>query len=64
MSADTTGKVRAMTAWLTMTGRKQARLAALRDVLSAYGYAQGGRFVLYGPAARGDPHSRSVFFER
>lgn len=53
-----------MTAWLTMTGRKQARLAALRDVLSAYGYAQGGRFVLYGPAARGDPHSRSVFFER
>jgi hypothetical protein len=50
-----------MATWLTLSERKQARLASLcqavaelRVVLSAYGQAHGGRFLLYGSAARGE----------
>lgn len=50
-----------MAVWITLTERKLARLAALRralddlrPALAAYGRAEGGRFLLYGSAARGD----------
>ena len=50
-----------MSAFLTLKARKAARLAALRDALATlrvsladYARANGGRFLLFGSAARGD----------
>ena len=50
-----------MSAFLTLKARKAARLAALRDALATlrvsladYVRANGGRFLLFGSAARGD----------
>ena len=49
--------------YLTLTQRKQTRTEAIRSgistvraVLSDYGRAHGGRFLLYGSAVRGDLH--------
>ena len=47
--------------YLTLSERKAAKVAAMKDAivelqpqLAAYAHAHGGRFVLFGSAARGD----------
>jgi len=55
-----------MGAYLTLRERHERKLAAYREgvealkpLLTAYGCRHGGRFLLFGSAARGTPHDQS-----
>lgn len=56
----------AMSPYLTIRERHERKLAAYRDavealkpLLAAYAREHGGRFILFGSAARGTPHDQS-----
>ena len=55
-----------MAPYLTLRERHDRKLAAYREaveavkpLLAAYACSQGGRFILFGSAARGTPHDES-----